>query len=82
MDRVSQVQNMVTQTQFLSLELQESPHGAYLWTDPFVLEPFFLLYVDIWFKRWNLIFPVDGIRLLTSPYIMLCMFGIQFLLIP
>ena len=62
MDKVSHLQKMVTQTLFLSLELRESPHGAYLWTDG----TFFLLCVDIRFKVWHLIFLLDVILLLNS----------------
>ena len=33
MDQVSHLQEMVLQTLLLSIELRESPRGAYLWTD-------------------------------------------------
>ena len=62
MDKVSNLQKMVTQTLFLSIELRESPHGAHIWRN----KTFSLLCVDIRFKMWHLIFLLDGILLLNS----------------
>ena len=59
---MSHLQEMVSRTLFLPIELRESPREAYLWTN----ETFSILCVYVRFKMWHLIFLLDRILLLNS----------------